>query len=292
LINCLSPSGATQCKSQSLLSDFLLIAIVQLNPAAHADELVRFDSAVTKPSSFLERKAKEQGVSLPQAQATHLLGYLSRPQGDGPFPAIVVIHGCEGIHPNAETYWPQRLTSWGYVVLVVDSFTTRNIKNTCENYLPDRVFDAYGALNFLSTYTFVDARRVGLMGFSAGGIVTLEATKAEGNEQFMDRKFEAAVAYYPVCAPHAGDATVPTLILNGELDDWSPAERCRQRVSHISGKGPPIELDIYPGAYHAFDAPDVTTAMTVLGHREEYNAPAAEQSFTSVKAFLQKYRAR
>jgi len=270
----------------------LLIAVVQLNPAAHADELVRFDSAVTKPSSFLERKAREQGVSLPQAQATHLLGYLSRPQGDGPFPAIVVMHGCGGIRPNTKTYWPQRLTSWGYVVLVVDSFTTRNIDNTCERYLPDRVFDAYGALDFLSTFTFVDARHVGLMGFSAGGIATLEATKTEGNEQFMDRKFAAAVAYYPVCAPHEGDATVPTLILNGELDDWSPAERCRQRASHMGGKGPPIELDIYPGAYRDFDAPDVATARTVFGHREEYNARAAEQSIESVHTFLQKNLAR
>lgn len=69
----------------------LLIAIVQLNPAAHADELVRFDSAVVKPSPFLERKAREQGVTLPQAQTTHLLGYLSRPEGDGPFPAVVVM---------------------------------------------------------------------------------------------------------------------------------------------------------------------------------------------------------
>ncbi|MBY2924698.1 dienelactone hydrolase family protein [Rhizobium leguminosarum] len=268
----------------------LLIAIVQPNRAAHADELVRFDSAVAKPSPFLERKAKEQGVSLPQAaQATHLLGYLSRPEGDGPFPAVVVMHGCGGIQPNTKTYWPQRLTSWGYVVLVVDSFTTRNIDNTCERYLPDRVFDAYGALDFLSTYPFVDARRVGLMGFSVGGIATLEATKAEGSEQFMDRKFKAAVGYYPVCAPHEGDATVPTLILNGELDDWSPAERCRQRVSHLSGKGPPIELNVYPGAYHDFDSPYVAVAKTAFGHREEYNATAAEQSFGSVRAFLNKY---
>ncbi len=272
-----------------LVFGLLLIAIVQPDPSAHADELVRFDSAVVKPSPFLERKAREQGVSLPQAQVTHLLGYLSRPQGDGPFPAIVVMHGCGGIHENVKTYWPQRLTSWGYVVLVVDSFTTRNIDNTCESYLPDRVFDAYGALDFLSTYTFVDARHVGLMGFSAGGIATLEATKTEGNEQFMDRKFKAAVAYYPVCAPHEGDATVPTLILIGDVDDWSPAERCRQRVSHISGKGPPIELDIYPGAYHDFDSPYVRVAKTAFGHREEYNAPAAVQSFIRVKAFLHEY---
>lgn len=266
----------------------LAAALLQLGPV-HADELVRFDSAGTRPSAFLERKAGEQGVTLPHVPITHLQGYLSRPPGDGPFPAVVVMHGCGGIHPNTKTYWPQRLISWGYVVLVVDSFTTRGIEDTCQRYLPERVFDAYGALDYLSTLPFVDAGHVALLGFSAGGIAALEATKTDGNEQLTDRKFKAAVGYYPVCAPHAGDATVPTLILNGDLDDWSPVERCRQRVSHLSGKGPPVELDVYPGAYHDFDAPDVATPKMNFGHREEYNAAAAEQSFVRVKAFLHQY---
>jgi len=276
-------------KTAALAFGFLLLAAVPPGLTTQADQLVRFDSAVVKPSPFLARKIKDEGVSLPQSQTTHLLGYLSLPLGDGPFPAVVVMHGCGGIHPNTKSYWPQRLTSWGYAVLVVDSFSTRNIDNTCQRYLPDRVFDAYGALDYLATLPFVDAGHVALLGFSAGGIAALEATKAEGNEQLMDRKFKAAVGYYPVCAPHAGDATVPTLILNGDVDDWSPVERCRQRISHLSGKGPPIELDVYPGAYHAFDAPDVATPKMILGHREEYDAPAAEQSFARVKTFLHQY---
>nr|WP_246754760.1 dienelactone hydrolase family protein [Rhizobium sp. RCAM05973] len=256
---------------------------------ADADELVRFEGAPVKPSPFRERKAKEQGEILPQPQGTPLLGYLSRPQGNGPFPAIVVMHGCGGIRPSLKTIWPERLVSWGYVVLLVDSFSTRNIKSTCQSYLPDREYDAYGALEYLSTYSFVDAQRIALMGFSAGGMAALDATKINGSQEFMDHKFKAAVGYYPLCAASEGDATVPTLILNGELDDWSLAERCRQRVGHLSGNGPPIELDVYPGAYHDFDVPEVTVAKRVFGHLEEYNASAAEKSFDSVHAFLQKY---
>ncbi len=272
---------------------FLFCFVVSLSfmSQAYADELVHFDSATVKPSPFLERKAKEQGVALPSPQATPLIGYLTRPQGDGPFPAVVLMHGCGGIHAHVKEVWPERLVSWGYVTLVVDSFTTRNIENSCKTYLPDRVFDAYGALDFLTKSGFVDARRVALMGFSAGGIATLEATKIEGNEQLMDEKFGAAVAYYPVCAPHESDATVPTLILNGDLDDWSPAERCRQRVSRLSGKGPPVELNIYPGARHDFDDEAMIKPKTVFGHVEEYNAAAAEQSIASIRGFLQKYLA-
>ncbi|MBB3133912.1 hypothetical protein FHS26_001625 [Rhizobium pisi] len=113
------------------------------NPA-DADELVHFESAPVKLSPLRIRKASEQGENLPQPQGTPLLGYLSRPQGSGPFPAIVVMHGCEGMRFSVKDLWPKRLVSWGYVVLVVDSFTTRNIKDTCQSYLPDRVFDAYG----------------------------------------------------------------------------------------------------------------------------------------------------
>jgi len=190
---------------------------------------------------------------------------------------------------SVKDLWPKRLVSWGYVVLVVDSFTTRNIKDTCQSYLPDRVYDAYGALDFLSKYSFVDIRRVALMGFSAGGTATLEGTKIEGNEQLMDRKFKAAVAYYPVCAASQSDATVPTLILSGDRDNWSPAERCRKRLAYLSDNGPPIELNVYKGTYHDFDAPEFAAGRRVFGHIEKYNPDAAIKSISSVHAFLQEF---
>ncbi|EJC79986.1 dienelactone hydrolase-like enzyme [Rhizobium leguminosarum bv. trifolii WSM2297] len=258
------------------------------NPA-DADELVRFESVPAKLSPLRIRKAAEQGEILAQPQGTPLQGYLSRPEGDGPFPAVVVLHGCDGMRLSVKELWPKRLVSWGYVVLVVDSFTTRNITDACQSSLPDRVFDAYGALEFLSKSSFVDAQRVALMGFSAGGTATLEGTKIEGNEQLMDHKFRAAVAYYPVCAATQGDATVPILILTGDRDNWSPTERCRKRLARLSDDSPPIELNIYKGTYHDFDAPEFAVGRKVLGHIEKYNPDAAPKSIRSVHAFLRKY---
>ncbi|MCW1410637.1 dienelactone hydrolase family protein [Rhizobium sp. 1AS11] len=256
---------------------------------ADADELVHFESAPVKLSPFRISKAREQGEILSQPQGTPLLGYLSRPRGDGPFPAVVVLHGCEGMRLSIKDLWPKRLVSWGYVVLVVDSFTTRNIKDPCRSHLPDRVFDAYGALNLLSKQSYVDIRRVALMGFSTGGTATLEGTKIEGNEQLMDHKFQAAVAYYPLCAATQGDATVPILILTGERDNWSPADRCRKRLARLSDDSPPIELNIYKGTYHDFDAPEFKVGRKVLGHIEKYNPDAAEKSIRSVRTFLRNY---
>ncbi|PDT13060.1 hydrolase [Rhizobium sp. M1] len=266
---------------------FLGVTLAE-NPA-DAEELVRFESVPVKLSPFRIRKARELGEILPQPQGTPLLGYLSRPRGDGPFPAIVVMHGCDHMRSSVRELWPKRLVSWGYVVLVVDSFTSRNIKDACRSHVPDRVFDAYGALEFLSQSGFVDARRIALMGFSAGGTATLDATKIDGYEQLVERKFQAAIAYYPACDADRGDATVPTLILTGERDNWSRPERCQKRLARLSDNGSPIELNIYKGRYHGFDAPEFTGGKRVLGHIEKYDRDAAGKSIRTVYTFLRKH---
>ncbi|MBB4194931.1 dienelactone hydrolase [Rhizobium aethiopicum] len=258
---------------------------------ADADELVRFESAPVKLSAFRIRKAAEQGEILSQPRGTPLLGYLSRPPGDGPFPAVVLLHGCDHLRLSVKELWPKRLVRWGYVVLVVDSFTTRKLDDTCRSALPERVFDAYGALDFLSKSSFVDIRRVALMGFSAGGTATLDATKNDGNEQLMERKFRAAVAYYPACDADRGDPTIPILIMTGERDNWSRAERCQKRLARLSDNAPPVELNVYKGIYHNFDAPEFLVGRRVLGHIEKYDPDAAAKSMRSVYAFLRRYLA-
>ncbi|ANL45851.1 dienelactone hydrolase protein [Rhizobium phaseoli] len=279
-------------KTARLFLCLAAFAVTVPEAPADAEELVRFESVPVKLSPFRIRKARELGEILPQPQGTPLLGYLSRPPGDGPFPAVVVMHGCDGLRASVRELWPKRLVSWGYVVLVVDSFTSRNLADPCRSRVPDRVFDAYGALDFLAQSAFVDIRRVALMGFSAGGTATLDATKIEGYEQLVERKFKAAIAYYPACDADRGDATVPSLILTGERDNWSRPERCQKRLARLSDDSPPIELDIYKGTYHGFDAPEFAVGKRVLGHIEKYNPDAAGKSIRSVYAFLRRYLGR
>jgi dienelactone hydrolase len=71
--------------------------------------------------------------------------------------------------------------------------------------------------------------------------------------------------------------TVPTLILVGELDDWTPALECRNMaegrddygVSRSKAEGVPIRLIVYPGAYHSFDVPAFRTGVQYFGHHLE-----------------------
>ena len=208
------------------------------------------------------------------------------------------LHGCGGL-PKAfkegadKGLWSERLAAWGYVVLAVDSFTPRGIDNSCAGESVPRVADAYGALAYLARQPFVDAKRIALIGFSAGGIATLAAVTTHDFELFEngnEHKFKAAIAFYPACMSDEA-LSVPTLILIGELDDWSPASDCRSTNARRRG-GSPVKLIVYPGAHHVFDAPSLQVGRKYFGHWLEYNAAAAEQASEEVKRFLAEQLAR
>jgi dienelactone hydrolase len=78
-----------------------------------------------------------------------LTGRFAVPEGSGPFPAVVHLHGCAGsIRPRDEA-WVERFTSWGFAVLRLDSLGPRGKTSVCisPDDLPsfDRAGDAYAA---------------------------------------------------------------------------------------------------------------------------------------------------
>jgi dienelactone hydrolase len=231
----------------------------------------------------------------PVASPMPLQGYLRQPNSAGPSPAVVLLHGCTGNWGRLDEGWGKRIASWGYVTLTVDSFGSRGIKSTCSSGAPtDLARDAYRALSFLVRQPFVDAGRVAVLGFSQGGWLALTSIEHGAIEQNSQDKFRAAAAFYPNCLGSKGNMTVPTLILIGELDDWNSAQECRNMVdgrddwgiSRTRGEGVPVRLIVYPGAYHAFDAPSFERPIEFLGHRLEYNKPAADQASDALREFL------
>src|SRR5262245_2486709 len=62
---------------------------------------------------------------------------LLRPQGPGPCPAVVALHGCGGLLnkdddlAKRESDWADRLVGAGYLVLFPDSFTARGMRQIC-----------------------------------------------------------------------------------------------------------------------------------------------------------------
>jgi dienelactone hydrolase len=234
-------------------------------------------------------------LETPLSASQPLQGFLRQPGGAGPSPAVVLLHACNGNWRQLDERWAKRIASWGYVTLTVDSFGPRGLANTCTSGAPvDLVHDAYRALDFLVRKPFVDPTRVAALGFSQGGWLTLTSVEHGIVEKLARHKFRAAVAFYPPCLDFKDDMTVPTLILVGELDDWTPADECRSMVdgrddygiSRQKGAGVPINLIVYPGAYHAFDIPTPAAPLDYFGHHLEFNEIAAAQSVDDLRKFL------
>ncbi|MEJ0071460.1 MAG: dienelactone hydrolase family protein [Pseudomonadota bacterium] len=121
----------------------------------------------------------------------------------GPFPAVVVLHGCGGIgvHDRA---WAKRLTGWGYAALTIDSFGLRGFRQgicTTGQAVPPtlRARDAFAAAAWLRTQPEIDGDHIGVIGFSHGGWTVLKAVSAPIVQAAGAMPFRAAVAYYPVC---------------------------------------------------------------------------------------------
>jgi dienelactone hydrolase len=221
-----------------------------------------------------------------------LTGRLKKPDGVGPFPAVVLLHGCDGILPERDDRWAERLSGWGYVALQVDSFGPRGLSNVCtyagydaDLIMEKRVTDAYDAKRYLAGMSFVDGKRIALLGWSEGGLATLDALYAETADPFR-----AAVAFYPSCPWALVGLNAPLLILIGKADDWASAARCTKLMPKRQAASQVI-LKVYPGAYHGFDIPDVYADMRGADgmHHLQYDPAAEADSVIRVRAFFEKY---
>lgn len=241
---------------------------------------------------------------------------LYKPDGAGPFPAIVIMHDCSGLGPRssgAPARWAQFLATQGYVVAMPDSFTPRGFaQGVCTapsgnstakvNPLP-RAYDALATLAYLRQQPFVDGAHIGVMGGSHGGATTLAVdamsiSSAMPPEQDKRTGFAAAIALYPGCGARYGNWNVrrqsgdhgavvdyigtyqpvaPLLILVGEKDDWTPAEQCRVLTERAAAAGYLVTIKIYPGANHSFDSP---APERYVAERRNANAPEGRGATT------------
>src|SRR4051794_7013796 len=93
-------------------------------------------------------------VEIPHGDAT-LRGFVYRPEGPGPFPGIVALHGCRGLINRSGRItsqfsdWGDRLAAAGIAALFPDSFGSRGLTSQCRTHerriraSRERVSDAY-----------------------------------------------------------------------------------------------------------------------------------------------------
>lgn len=282
-----------------------MLALGAKSPA-FASEDVQFNSAGVPLTPFQVKRAKAKGIELKPEPGILLAGRLSRPQGAGPFPAVVLMHSCFGIRPHQDR-WASDIADWGYVALQVDSFGPRGIVETCTDLNAafyagvgtSNVLDAYGALSYLRGLPFADGDRVAIMGWGFSPIMS--AVVRDGQQRYFEEKFRAAVALYPDCDNMtSGDFYLPLTIHIGDLDDWNLAAVCERTAAASKGLANPVNLHIHPGVRHGFDDAELgslwihETAQNVhktppRGATLGYDRDAYRVTQQQVRAFLDEH---
>ena len=236
-------------------------------------------------------------VSVPVSRTVTLSGVLTLPPGDGPAPAVILMHGCSGNTPNSAR-WARVLRGWGYASLSLDSFGGRGLTSVCENAAlrsEDRVADAYAALRLLASHPRVDPARIALQGFShGGGVVVLAGTQwiARGYTGGGAPTFRLFVAFYPRCdGRYPGSLAGPLRVHIGAIDDWTPAAPCEAMVESLRRGGADARIVVYERARHAFDVaalpPERWLANVMAPHGRRgahigYNEDAARRAQDNV----------
>jgi len=259
---------------------FSVLELTSQSPTS-AEEQVKFSSAA-------RRSHQSEGTNLPRIKP-NIQGYLTKPEGEGPFPAVVLLHSCLGLPANKRSI-ANMVASWGYVALFVDDFTTRGLKETCAVDFSEALSDALGALLYLSKLPYVDPTRIGAVGYSQGADTALEIASSRFASAFVisdDLKFKAAAAFYPPCANEAtATLEIPTLILIGELDNVTPAADCERLARNQPADHSDVKLVVYPSAYHLFDNPSFADGKQLFGMLLKYDRNAAQQSKSELRDFL------
>jgi dienelactone hydrolase len=220
---------------------------------------------------------------------SRLVGYLFKPTSRGTYPAIVMLHGRAGAYSSLKrgrfsahtlsarhTLWGEFWALRGYVALLVDSFGPRGYPEGFPKHSykarPAQVsedlvrpLDAYGALAYLRGRGDVAADRIGLQGWSNGGMTLLSvlASDSAGMKNLdLAGAFRAGLAHYPSCRTQlrqiAYTPYAPLLILAAAEDDEVSPDLCRQFAERMRARGAPVELVIYAGAHHGYDDPGKT----------------------------------
>jgi dienelactone hydrolase len=244
------------------------------SPITDPANAMRFPAAIIA-MAFLAVSFAADAASLPVPHQVDipsgggvLHAQLYKPDGDGPFPVVIALHGCGGLAGHSEPVqpryrdWAEQLLRQGEAVLLPDSYASREVGPQCHNRerrilaRRERVVDILAARQWLVQQPWVAHDRISLLGWANGASALLWAVRPQLSSRNFEPDFRSAIAFYPDCRISSGlgwSARVPTLVLIGAKDDVSSPPACRQMVEGAHGRSALARIVVYPSAYHDFD---------------------------------------
>jgi dienelactone hydrolase len=238
-------------------------------------------------------------ASLDPGQSYRLHGTLFLPEDGAPsHPALVVIHGTLGIDSRNEFY-REAILKAGIAVFEVDFktgvFSTVLGRPKASAFVPM----SFAALKELRKLKSIDPDRIGIMGFSLGGHMAVDAAFDANRKAWLGegKGFAAHVAFYPVCRPYLKQEDLrvtgaPMIILYGTEDTYGEGSAVPDFKQLLLEKAKfEVATVPYPGAHHAFNLnapPEDHWDPVALGRKSHtaWSADAASDSRTKVVEFL------
>ena len=190
--------------------------------------------------------------------------YLSQPEGNGPFSAIVVIQNQDGVG-NFTQEMTRRVAQAGYFAIAPELYhregepktpeQTANIKHSRRD--TNVVNDINATIAFLRGCAQADTGKLGIVGFCMGGRIAFLMAAAS-------KSFHAAVDFYgggvysqwgdrPAPSELAANVSCPVQGHFGELDKNPPPDEMRRLDAALTQLGKEHQFFFYPNAPHGFN---------------------------------------
>jgi carboxymethylenebutenolidase len=191
--------------------------------------------------------------------ADGISGYLARPNEDGVYPGVVMIHEWWGLNDNIKTM-ADLLANEGYVVLAVDIYkgevaqdsdAARVLATAAREDTAGSVQNMKSAVQYLKDQSFVAQNSIGSLGWCFGGQQSL-------NLALESDDLSATVIYYGnlVTNPEQLQSIQwPVLGIFGEEDTSIPVETVQEFENALDEVGVQNDIYIYPRVGHAFANP-------------------------------------
>lgn len=230
---------------------------------------------------------------------------ISMPEGSGPFPTVLMFHGC-GSSLSSQDDWAAFLNEHGYGAIIVDSLAPRGIAReaalttVCTGFQLtslERAGDIIAAVRYAETLPQVDAENLFLAGWSHGGWSVMDLLTLDLPEEVPPNLTEAnwddlssvrgAILIYPYCGfpsrteSHGWEHQIPSTVFMGDVDPIAPARDCMRAFARVRDEGADVETRIFEGVDHDYDV-----RPGEMFHRDRFHPVATETTHEAVLEFL------
>lgn len=189
------------------------------------------------------------------------------PEVKGQYPALLLLHGIDGLVKRHRDYQKaaQQISSKGFVVLLVHYFDRTRTKiadkATMEKHFLDWVKVVHDGILFARQMTTVDSSRIGLIGYSMGGYLSMSAAVLAFQDKVKPKAIVELFGGLPKLLAWNIGKIPPTLILHGEKDRIVSVREAHTLAELLTKAKVPYEMKIYKNQGHGFSGNEADDAI-------------------------------